>query len=460
MSKILLVNPDIPMKRYVTQVEQFPNGALLQLGTILENEGHTVKVVHMMADSINLENLKLIVQNYQPEIVGLTAITFQSRTLRETSKAIKRANRKVKVVAGGSHISALISIGHRMSEDYPNIDYFVGGEGECIIDGIIEHRLTSNILVTKSMSKLVPPPINMGLIDISRFAGAYPPGPRPGMFVMGSRGCPFKCIFCSRSVFGNTVRYRDPYAVVGEAERLARDWGIKEIFFQDDTFNLNRKWVEDILSLIIIRKLNKWLCFRTPCRVTEGLIDLDLLKLMKEAGFWIIFYGVESGNQSMLDKMHKGTSVGEIKRAFRLTREAGIKTEASFIVGLPGETADTIQDSIKLWKEIRPDWCSFTRAIPFPGTELYEEVKRSGHLLIDSFDDIEVDKVMCRTEALTGGDIDRYAVMLGNMVSRKKLWHLFKNPMKFAMVLNDLRSNKGIGRGVKRVGQLLHGMKS
>lgn len=455
MSKILLINPYIPMKRYLTQAEQFPNGALLLLGTMLQNIGHTVKVIHMMADGVNLQRMSEIVKDFNPEIVGLTAVTFQSRTLRETSKVVKDANNDAVVVAGGPHISALISMGYPITEDYPDIDYFVGGEGEFVIDAIMNKSPNSNIIVTKPMKPLTAPSVNMNLVAINRFSGAYPPGPRPGMFVMGSRGCSFHCSFCSRSVFGNTVRYREPMAVVDDAERLMKDWGIKEIFFQDDTFNINRRWAEDILNLIIIRGLNKKLRFRTPCRVNKELIDLDLLQLMKEAGFWLIFYGVESGSQMMLDRMHKGTTVEEIKRAFRLTKEADIKAEASFIVGLPGETADTIQDSIKLWKEIKPDWCSFTRAIPFPGTELYAAAKESGHLLIDSFDDIEVDKVMCRTEALTRDDIDRYAVMLGNMVSRRKLWQLLRNPIKFTTVLNDIRNNGGIKRGLKRVWQLI-----
>ncbi len=443
------------MKRYLTQVEQFPNGALLLLGTILENEGHTVKVIHMMADGVNLKQLAGIVKDFDPEIVGITAITFQSRTLRETSKAVKDTNNSIVVVAGGSHISALISMGYSVALDYPDIDYFVRGEGEYMLGDLINQKVLPKIINAKPSGKLTIPPVNLGLVGMDRYSGAYPPGPRPGMFVMGSRGCPYRCSFCSRSVFGNTVRYREPVAVVDDAERLAKDWGIKEIFFQDDTFNLNRKWAEEILRLIIKRKLNKKLCFRTPCRVNENLIDLDLLDMMKEAGFWLIFYGVESGSQIMLDRMNKGTTLDEIKRAFKLTQEAGIKAEASFIVGLPGETADTIQDSIKLYKEIKPDWGGFTRAIPFPGTELYKEAKQSGHLLIDSLDDIEVDKVMCRTEALTGDEIDKYAVMLGNMVSRKKLVQLLKNPIKFTAVFNDIRSNGGIKRGIKRVWQLI-----
>ncbi len=455
MSKILLVNPYIPMKRYLTQAEQFPNGALLQLGTVLENEGHTVKIIHMMADDISLQQLSEIIKVFKPELVGLTAVTFQSRTLRETAKAVKDVAKSIITVAGGSHISALISMRYPLSEDYPDIDYFVGGEGEFILDEIISKKPTDKIIVTKPMRKLSVLPVNLGLVDIRRFSGAYPPGARPGMFVMGSRGCPYQCTFCSRSVFGNIVRYREPVAVVDDVERLIKNWGIKEVFFQDDTFNVNKEWAKEILNLIIKRRLNEKVCFRTPCRVNEKLLDLDLLKLMKRAGFWLIFYGVESGSQTMLNRMHKGTTTEEIVRAFRLTKEAGLKAEASFIIGLPGETEETIQDSIKLFKEIKPDWCSFTRAIPFPDTELYAETKQSGHLLINSFDDIEVDKVMCRTEVLTGEDIDRYAVQLGNMVSRKKLWQLLINPVKFTVVINDIRRNGGIKQGIKRAWQLI-----
>ncbi len=455
MSKVLLVNPYIPMKRYLIQGELYPNGALLLLGTILKNKGHTVKVIHMTADGVSLEQLEEVVKNFRPEVVGITAITFQSRTLREVSKAVKRADSGTRVVAGGSHISALISIDHPVSKDYPDIDYFVGGEGDLIISELIGQEPTSNIIIAEPMDSIVTPSIDLGLTNINRFTGDYPPGPRPAMFVMGSRGCPFECTFCAKSVFGRAIRYRDPIVVIDDAERLARDWGIKEVFFHDDTFNLNRKWVEEVLSLIIKRKLNKKLCFRTSFRVNKQLIDSDLLRLMKEAGFWLIFYGVESGSQMMLDNMHKGTTVDEIKRAFKLTQEAGIKAEASFIIGLPGETKETILKSIKLWKEIKPDWCGFTRAIPYPGTELYKEVKQSGHLLIDSFDEIEIDKVLCRTEALTGEEIDKYAVVLGNMVSRKKLWQLLGNPIKLVRVLIDLKDVTGIKRGIKRVWQLL-----
>ena len=177
---------------------------------------------------------------------------------------------------------------------------------------------------------------------------------------------------------------------------------------------------------------------------------------MKEAGFWLIFYGVESGSQMMLDRMHKGTKTQEIIRAFKLTKEAGIKTEASFIIGLPGETDETIKESIKLWKEIQPDWCSFTRAIPFPATEVYKEAKASGHLLIDSFDSIEVDKTLCRTKELTGDEIEEYALVLENIMLWEKLLQMLKNPFKLSKIIWNIKKTIGIKSGIERAWRLLH----
>lgn len=453
MSKVLLINPDTPMERYLTRTELFPNGALLLLGTILQNRNHTVKLLHMKADGADIEKLKEIVKEFGPDVVGATAITFQSRTLREVTRAVKEVDSNIMTIVGGPHIAALASINHPLPEDYPDVDFFVAGEGDEILPEIIEGPpgLASGVIRPVGMPSLDSiPPLDLSLVNLKRFTGTYPPGPRPEMFVMGSRGCPFQCTFCSRSVFGNTVRYRNPVAVVDDAERLSKDWGVKEVFFHDDTFNLNRDWVEEVLGLIIKRRLNKRLHFRTPCRVNEELIDEDLLRHMKEAGFWLIFYGVESGSPYMLDRMKKSITVEEIKRAFKLTKEAGIKAEASFIVGMPGETHETVRESVELWREIKPHWSSFSRAIPFPGTELYEEVKGKEHLLAKNFDEYELDKTLCRTDDLSGEEVEALAKQLGDMVSKEKLKELLRHPIRLWEFISDLKDRNGLKRGIAR----------
>ncbi|HEX2957028.1 MAG TPA: radical SAM protein, partial [Chitinispirillaceae bacterium] len=165
--------------------------------------------------------------------------------------------------------------------------------------------------------------------------------------------------------------FRSPENIISEVEYVHKNLGINEIFFQDDTMNLNRNWFYKVCDLIIERGLDK-LSYKAPFRVNAKLVDEELLAKAKRAGFWIIFYGVESGNQEILDKVKKGTTIEEIKRAFRLTQDAGIRTIAAFMVGNFGENHSSINDSIALAKELRPDSWGFSIATPLPGTEFHD----------------------------------------------------------------------------------------
>jgi len=271
------------------------------------------------------------------------------------------------------------------------------------------------------------------------------------MFIMASRGCPFGCIFCSKSVYGSTVRYHSPDYIISLVEYLHRDFGVKEVFFQDDTFNLNRAWTENILNKIIGSGLNKTMIFRTPFRVNEKLVDRELLNLMKKAGFWLIFYGVENGNQDMLDRMKKGITTEEVKRAFKLTHEAGIKTEASFIIGLPGETESTIKDSINLWHEIKPYWTGFSRAIPFPNTPFERESRIKGNIICGDYDEYTVGKTMVRTETMTAEQLEKWAQHCAKLVMLDTGRVLATHPAELYRVIKDV-GTKGIADRLLRLG--------
>lgn len=436
MAKILLVSPRSNGGGYPKQSEMYPNGALLLLGTIVEDQSNKVRILHMGAEGITYPDFQAYVRGFKPDLVGITCVTFQAEEAGHLTKIIKKISKDIKVVIGGPHPSAL---GSKALDEFPLADAIVIGEGELsflqIVEGLVEPKglIINDRLESKSLGMLPVP--NLDLIDLRLFTGAYPPGPKPGMFVMGSRGCPFSCTFCSKAVFGKEVRYRNPLHVAYEMHHLVKDWGIKEIFLQDDTFNLNRRWAEELLFQIRQYNLHKRVLFRTPCRVNEGLIDLKLLREMKETNFWLIFYGVESGNQEMLNSMCKGTTLGEIKKAFNLTHKVGIKTEASFIIGLPGETPETINDSIKLWREIKPHWTSFSRAIPFPGTDLERIVKAKGHLTARH---ISPGKTLVRTNQMTSLQLEEWAVKLEKMVSREKMKALLLHPKELFRLLKDI----------------------
>lgn len=445
----MLVSPPTPWDSYLIQSELFPNGALLQLGSILLEAGHKVKVIHMLADNITYDSLKTEIHKFMPDVVGITMVTFQAKTGRMVCDIIKEVSKDVIVVVGGPHISA---IGEDSETRYPKADIRVIGEGDEIIKQIASGTIRSGTCQTLKVKNIDRLPFwNLDLVDLKRFSGIYPPGPLPSINIMGSRGCPFNCTFCSKPVFGNKVRYRKVEKIIEEIKYYHDRWKVREFFFQDDTFNVNVSWVWELLNGILQAGLNKGISYRARCRVNDKLLSADLLRTMKRAGFWEIFYGVESGNQEMLDSMKKGITVEEVKRAFKLTRETGIKTEASFIIGMPGETEETILDSIRLWKELKPDWASFSRAIPFPGTEFAEQIKGNGHLLVKDYEDFELDKVLVRTDELNEDMLEHYATVATNMVNRDRLKRLALHPTELARAAKDA----GVVKGVKKAWHLL-----
>ncbi len=449
--RILLVNPSQNDPAVPDNLQ--PSGALILMGTMAHNSGHDVKIVHIGVDA-SMAQFENVVSSFKPELVGITMNTFQTKSAKRISKITKEKNGKTQVVVGGPHPSALKS---RIFRAFPSVDVAVVGEGEhtfleiaggkplggikgiCYDGGMNEPRpLAENL-------DYLPLP-NLDLVDISKFTGVPPVGAYPSAYTMASRGCPFHCTFCNKSVWGNRVRYRKPERVIEEIKWLHEKYGMREIFFQDDTFNLNREWAEELLSLIIDNKLNKEIVYKAPFRANEKLVDEELLRLAKKAGFWLLFYGVESGNQGMLDGMRKELTVGEIKRAFKLTHAAGLRTIASFIIGMPMETRETISDSIVLWREIKPDDGDFSPAIPLPGTELERTVVHKHHLLVQDYDEYSPKKVLVRTDSLTKQDLERYRARAVDeialtMLSRNKkrvVINSLKNPVRAARVVGRL----------------------
>ncbi len=384
--KILLVAPQLNSGRFLPET---PSRALLILGMLTQERGHDVRIRHI--DLIGYDGFTAELQDCKPDIVALTCNTFQVTSARILAAEAKKYG--ATVILGGPHAVAW---------DGNSVDHKVIGEGE--------NAWLELIGETPDIQSIDDIPIpDYGLVDLERFCGIAPIAALPAMAIMASRGCPFQCTFCNTPVFwGNKVRYRNPQLVVDEVELLHKRYGINEIFFQDDTFNLNHEWAAQIFEELIRRGLSNEMLFKLDCRVNEKLITKAFLDLAYRAGVWNIFYGIESGSQEMLDRMKKGITVAEIKRAVRMTHEAHIKTQCSFIVGLPGETLKTLQETDALLNEIRPTrygWCFFC---PFPGTEATKEAIAQGHLKPVDYADYGYGKVMTRTEALTIEDFEAF----------------------------------------------------
>lgn len=175
---------------------------------------------------------------------------------------------------------------------------------------------------------------------------------------------------------------RSPKNVVDEMEMLCNKYGESQFTFYDDAFTVDRPRVEKICEEIHRRKLRiQW-----DCGTRVDMVDRELLQKMKDAGCIVVWFGVESGSQQIIEKMHKRFRLDQTKRAFQTARELGLMTVGSVVLGFPGETEQTAWDTINFVKEIDPDSIGYYVATPYPGTPLYEQVKENGWLRSTDFD--------------------------------------------------------------------------
>lgn len=409
--KILLVNPPQNHQDFSTK-PMYPSGALLLIGTMCKEKGHDVKIFDGAIDGNILH--KVIFQ-FKPDVVGITVNTFQTKYTNVYLNVIKSIDKEILTIIGGPHPSA---IGVQSLIDFPNANIVCLGEGEFTFLDIVNDKPLDeiqgicydgkrNIDRPYAINLNHIPLTDLSLVDINRYSGMADGS--KSMFIMASRGCPFQCTYCNKSVFGSQVRFREPDKIIKEIKWLHEQHGINHIYFQDDTFNLNRKWINEILNLIIDNGLNKNISYMAPFRANKNLVDSELLRLVKKANFKTIFYGVESGNQVMLDRMHKGLKIKEIERAFELTHGVGIQTVAAFIMGLPGETTATIKDTLELWQNLKPTYSGFTIATPFPNTPFEQEIKDNGHILNSNYNEYRCGGSYIRTDELTKDELDFYS---------------------------------------------------
>jgi radical SAM superfamily enzyme YgiQ (UPF0313 family) len=196
----------------------------------------------------------------------------------------------------------------------------------------------------------------------------------PYAFVVTSRGCPGQCTFCIKHVsYGRSVRIRSPENILEELELLV-DLGVRHVHMYADLFTVSREQVMGLCELMLERQLDlSW-----TCNSRVDFVDPEMLQLMKRAGCWMISWGIESGNEEVLRRAHKGIALDQVERALRWSREAGIRNWGYFIIGLPGETEDTIRETISFSKRLPLDLALFHIAAPHPGSPFFFEVVRRG----------------------------------------------------------------------------------
>ena len=205
--------------------------------------------------------------------------------------------------------------------------------------------------------------------------------------MMTSRGCPYRCTFCSQSVMAEKWRGRSPESVAAEFAHLIQDWGAQEIGILDDSANIDRRRLRAMCEKLIADKLNKvpWILING---IRANLADTDTLQLMKEAGCRRVAFGVETGDEEILESIDKRVTHEQIREAFRNAKQVKLETVGFFIIGLPGDTEETIDKTIDFACELDPVVANFSMMTPYPGTKVWEQVHRNGgRMLMKDWDD-------------------------------------------------------------------------
>lgn len=371
-----------------------PSFGLACLAATAIQAGTETCIVEAAAQDLSIEQTLKEIMDFRPNIAGISATTVGISAAWELSNRIKKISPDTLIIIGGPHVSALPQESLR---ECASVDITVIGEGERTLEDILRrfpegHPALHGILGTaerRNIDIVVNEPRSLisDLDDLplpawsllKGFPCAFRPSPArikrwPCASVVFTRGCPNKCTFCDRSVFGQHCRAYSPAHAVEIVKDLKNNYGVNEILIEDDTFIISKKRVEEFCRRIIEDNIQiSWSCLGRADRV-----DLDLLKLMHKAGCWHISYGIESGDPEILKTVNKNLNIEQITNALKWSREAGLRTKGFFMVGFPGETPQSIEKTICLVRHLPMDDISVMQLTPFPGTELYAVAKKYG----------------------------------------------------------------------------------
>jgi len=387
--KILLVT--LPLEKIYQKTKlakmthSIPPLSLATLGGSLLEDGHEVQIFDFNLPENNLKTFSLLIRNFEPSFVGITFVTPLFTDMKKVARLIKNINNKIVVIGGGPHCS---SYPKQTLED-TDLDVVVTGEGDLVIRDIVNDRYfdkTKINITSKPIQNLDELPFPAyHLYDFKKYSPPKSIARKlPAAWMETSRGCIYNCIYCNKNIFGRRFRTKSVGRVVEEMIRLKR-MGFQEVHFTDDAFTTDINRAKEMCDLLIQRKVNLDFALINGIRVNQ--LDYELAVKMKKAGCYKLFLGIESGNQQILNNIRKGITLKHVVQAVNWLKEAGIdEVWGSFMIGLPGETEETIQDTIEFAKRLPLDLAKMSILIPLPATPIFEEWDKRGYIKTKDWD--------------------------------------------------------------------------
>jgi len=396
---VVLINPPFSLEdRYGKDMKQFgavtePLG-LAYIAGYLVSKNISVRIIDAPAEKLEGDDIIDSILNQGENIIGISMLTPSFGVVRDLCKKIRHAFKDCMLVLGGPHCTALPE---QTLQDIPEADITCIGEGEQTMAEISEKNRSSDFgsikgICYRSGDKIIkteerpyireldtiPPPARHLLpmekyhLTASRVEGdSYCPT------IIVARGCPFSCTYCSRT-FGRTFRAHSVRRIVEEIQSLVDMYQVSQLNIEADTLTAKKKFIKELCNALIDNGLSKKI--KWTCESRVDTVNEEILRLMRKAGCWQISYGVETGNQRLLDLINKSVTLKQIEDTFEITKRVGITIRGFFMLGLPTETREESIATIEFAKKLDPLWAQFTITVPYPGTAMFDELDRTGQI--------------------------------------------------------------------------------
>ncbi|MBI5724478.1 MAG: cobalamin B12-binding domain-containing protein [Planctomycetes bacterium] len=441
--RILFINPPWVRRKdniWHDVASVMPPLGLAWMAAVLEKQAHQVRIFDAHAEHVGLDEIAARLRQWGPfDIVGITATTSLINNALHIARQAKEIMPSARVVLGGVHPTVLPE--EVLGE--PAVDVVVRGEGEMTIGelaagrpledipgisfrqgGAVKHNPERPLIA--DLDSLPLPAYH--LLPMDRYHPALGAYKRlPAISMLATRGCPGRCTFCYRQ-FGRKLRVRSGERLAEEAKFLHDNYGIRELSFYDDTFTAVKRVVRRFcLELRRLRVDLTWSCFS---RIDA--VDELTLRIMKRTGCHQIMYGIESASPAILMNINKRVNLAQAKRAVRMTKNVGISVRAAFMLGNPGETIQTMEESLRFAMRLNPDLVIFNITTPFPGTEMFDWADRNGCIRTRDWEDYDLAHTVMELPTVSGEQINKFY--------RKAYWRFFLRPEYISMRLASMRT--------------------
>ena len=419
--------------------------SLLQLAAMLRNAGHSVRLLDGNGVNATFPHVEswLGSADYDAMIFRFTPTTF------DHDMGVARMSKRVRPDATTIGLCwTLRTVPRDVVREAPDLDVYLRHEYETVgtllidalergaaLDGVpgLAFRDDGHVAVTPDARPIkdydsLPMPAYDLLPSLNPYfvsAAAC----KPFTIMYASKGCPYACSFCT--VAKTAWKFRSAESVLAELRYLRDRFNIRTVSFFDETFTMNKKRVRELCEGMIREHLD----IRWYCNTRVHLVDPDLLKTMRAAGCAGISYGVESGNQGMLDRVSKQATVRQAAEAIHWAKEAGIKTYCAFILGLPGETQETAMDTIEFALKTLPNGAQFNVLAPYPGTELYETLRRENLIPELDWRRMYQDDAIVGTGGLSKQELNRLRKLAYTKLYLNPQW--WRQNIRFALADRD-----------------------